>query len=147
MQLYNVIMTLTLYWQHSSPYHDWNGHIFRASGPLWGESTGHGKFGPISFVHNIHFNRQIVSKFCTEHGNITVVLFLNFETIGQFMGRLVFARLELKKRFGGRGGVSYMATATVTWYCSMWSRSLYLVHSPTYILGQVTQLQTHSAGP
>ena len=30
---------------------------------------------------------------------------------------------------------------------SMWSRSLYLVHSPTNIQGQVTQLQTHSAGP
>ena len=33
------------------------------------------------------------------------------------------------------------------WYCSMWSRPLYLVHSPLYIEGQVTQLQTHSAGP
>ena len=75
----------------------------------------HGKFGPISFVHNIHFNRQIVSKFCTEHGNITVVLFLNFETIGQFMGRLVFARLEFKMRFGCRGGGGGGGGGVPTW--------------------------------
>ena len=64
----------------------------------------------ISCVYNIRFSCLVVSKFCTEHGSITAVLYATFQNdraIAKLVtGKQYFRRFQFKIRFGR---ISYIA--------------------------------------
>ena len=71
----------------------------------------------MSFVYIIHFHSLTVSKFCTEHGSITAVLWAKFQNDranNQVMGKLAFAIFKFTIIFCGISCI-----ATTPYHCKL----------------------------